>query len=270
MTTALPKVFSKISQTDSSYRTAGRRISWFARAFPSIAFFARMTSIVLRAAWKAKRGKYDGEAWAGSSLEVFQALENVGVKFDIKGIEHLRAVDGPCLIIGNHMSTLETMVLPGIIQPLRETTFVVKQQLITYPIFKHVMISRNPIAVTQTDPRGDFKLMMSGGQERLADGVSLVVFPQGERTQAWDPKQFNSIGVKLASRAGVPIVPVALKTDAWGLGAIISDFGKIDPSKTVHFEFAPPTEVNGRGAEENQAIVEFITEKLNDWKTGQQ
>lgn len=254
-----------LPESEGVYRTAGQRVGWFARLFPSIAFFMRYAGIVFRAAAKAKWSTYDGEAWTKSSLEVLHALEKSGVEFEVTGIDHLRQVDGPCLIIGNHMGTLETMILPGIIQPNREVTFVVKRALIEYPIFKHVMISRNPIAVSQTDPRGDFKLMMTGGQERLKNGVSLVVFPQGERTLSFDPKEFNSIGVKLASRADVPIVPVALKTDAWGLGSIVSDFGKIDPAKKVHFAFAPPIEVEGRGAEENEQIIQFIGDKLQEW-----
>ena len=262
-------IHPQLAVPDGIYQTEPRRVGLFSRLFPTISFFMRMPSIVLRAAWRAKRGRYDGQAWTDSSLEVLQALESVGVKFDIRGIEHLQAVDGPCLIVGNHMSTLETMILPGILQPLRETTFVVKQQLVTYPIFKHVMLSRNPIAVTQTDPRGDFKLMMTGGQERLASGVSLVVFPQGQRTNSWDPKQFNSIGTKLASKADVPIVPVALKTDAWAIGPIISDLGRIDPQKTVYFEFQPPITIEGRGTDENQAIIDFISQKLDEWQAAQ-
>ena len=265
LATAIPMTTNKLPAVDGVYRTTPRRISLLARLFPSLAFYWRMCGIVFSAAWKAKRGKYDGPTWASSSQDVLHALESVGVVFEITGLHHLESVDGPCLIVGNHQGTLETMVLPGLIQPVRETTFVVKRELIVYPIFKHVMISRDPIAVSQTDPRGDFKLMMSGGKERLAKGVSLVVFPQGERSEEFDPKQFNSIGVKLASRAKVPIVPVALKTDAWALGPIISDFGKIDPRKKVHFAFAPPIRVEGRGADENQAIIQFICDKLEQW-----
>jgi len=256
---------SRLPVVDGVYCTTPRNVSWFARTFPSMAFFVRLTGIVLRSSARAKWSTYDGDAWARSSLEVLNALEKVGVRFEVTGIDYLKQVEGPCLVIGNHMSTLETMILPGIIQPIREVTFVVKQALIDYPIFKHVMRSRNPIAVSQNDPRGDLKRMLLGGQQRLADGVSVVVFPQGERTPTFEPSHFNSIGVKLASRAGVPIVPVALQTDAWGLGPIISDFGKIDPNKTVHIAFGPPLDVAGRGAEENEAIIEFIGEKLNQW-----
>jgi 1-acyl-sn-glycerol-3-phosphate acyltransferase len=253
--------------TEDAYRTAPVRVSWLARRFPSLVFFARLTSIVIRAGLKAKWSTYDGQDWIRSSWEVTRALESVGVQIEVTGLHYVRDGEGPCLVVGNHMSTLETMVLPGLIQPLRQVTFVVKEQLIHYPIFKHVMRSRDPIAVSQTDPRGDLKRMLSGGLERLARGVSLIVFPQGERTQDFRPDEFNSIGVKLASRAEVPIVPLALRTDAWDLGAIISDFGRIDPRKKVHFAFGPPLTVEGRGTAENEKIIQFISTKLSAWKT---
>jgi len=262
-TLALP--LSELPVVEGVYRTASRRVSWLARTFPSLTFYGRLAGIVLRAAAKAKWSTYDGQAWTNSSLEVLHALEKVGVEFEITGVEHLEAVDGACLVVGNHMGTLETMILPGIIQPIRNVTFVVKRALVTYPIFKHVMRSRDPIAVSQTDPRADLKIMLTGGQERLAKGISLVVFPQGERTDTFEPRNFNSIGVKLAGRAGVPIVPLALVTDAWGPGAVVSDFGRIAPSKKVRFAFGAPLTVEGRGAKENEAIIAFICEKLREW-----
>ncbi|MCG8449483.1 MAG: 1-acyl-sn-glycerol-3-phosphate acyltransferase [Pirellulales bacterium] len=252
---------------DGTYRTVPRPISWLARKFPEIVFYAKATAIVFRAAWKAKRSRYDGAAWTQSSLEVLQALESVGVEFEITGIEQFEQLDEPFLVVGNHMSTLETMVLPCVIQPFHEVTFVIKESLLKYPIFKHVMRSRDPIPVTQKNVRHDFKAMLTGGLKRLKQGVSLIVFPEGERTPVFDPEQFNSIGVKLASRADVPIVPLALETGAWGLGKIIGDVGKIDPTKKVRFAFGTPLRVEGRGDNQQQALIDFIREKLATWNS---
>ena len=77
-----------------------------------------------------------------------------------------------------------------------------------------------------------------------------------------DPSEFNTIGVKLAKRAGVPVVPIALKTDAWGNGKHLKDFGKIDPSKKVRFVFGRPLLVSEQGGEEHRAIIAFICEKV--------
>jgi len=257
-----------LSYVDGEYRTATRKISWLASRFPSIAFYSQMAAIVWRAGLKASRGPYGDQDWVNSSLEVVRALERVGVEFEVTGIEHLKQLDSPCLVVGNHMSTLETCVLPGLVQPCRDVTFVVKQSLLDYPVFKHVMRSRDPIAVSQTDPRADFKAMMQGGQERLAKGISLIVFPEGERAAKFNPDAFNTIGVKLARKADVPIVPLALETSAWGIGKWIPDMGKIDPSRKVHFTFGEPISVEGRGTEEQEQIVAFIVDKLSAWNNG--
>ena len=250
---------------DGEYRTAPRRVSWFARLFPSIAFHSRLAGIVWRAGLKARREHYGDDDWVKSSLEVVRALERVGVEFEVTGMHYLERLDSPCLVIGNHMSTLETTVLPGLIQPYRDVTFVVKQSLLDYPVFKYVMRSRDPIAVSQRDPRQDFKAMMEGGLSRLEKGVSLVIFPGGVRAPKFNPAEFNKIGVKLARRAGVPIVPFALDTNAWGVGRWFSDLGRIDPSQKVRFAFGEPIEVRGRGTEEHEAVVKFVCEKLAAW-----
>jgi 1-acyl-sn-glycerol-3-phosphate acyltransferase len=163
------------------------------------------------------------------------------------------------------MSTLETFTLPGTLVPIRPVTFVVKQSLVDYPIFGHVMRSRDPITVGRTNPREDLKAVLEGGTDRLARGISIVIFPQTTRRPVFDPAEFNSIGVKLAKRAGVPIVPIALKTDAWSNGTLAKDYGPIKPSRTAHFAFGPPLAVTGRGEAEHEEIVRFITRHLIIW-----
>ena len=142
---------------------------------------------------------------------------------------------------------------------------IVKDSLLTYPVFGHVMRSRNPIAVGRSNPREDLKAVMEGGKERLGNGVSLIIFPQTTRTPAFDPAEFNTLGVKLARRADVPVVPLALVTDAWGTGKRFKDFGKIDPSKAVHLAFGEPMRIEGRGEAEHEAIIEFIQGNLKAW-----
>jgi 1-acyl-sn-glycerol-3-phosphate acyltransferase len=251
---------------NGDYRTAPRRISLFSRTFPSLAFFGTFFGVVMRAARQAKAGRYGGYEWSQSSLEVLRILESVGCQFEITGVDNLRRVSGPCVLIGNHMSTLETGVLPCIIQPVKEVTFVVKQSLVDYPIFKYVMRSRDPIAISQVNPREDLKMMLEGGADRLARGISLVVFPEGERRTAFAPAEFNTIGVKLASRAGVPLLPIALETSAWPRGKFVSDVAHINPRRKIRFALGEPVTVHGRGADEHQAVIAFIQQHLAAWR----
>lgn len=255
-----------IELTGDTYRTAPRHISFAARLFPSAFFYWHAFLVVFRASSLAKRGRYDTRAWCNSSLATLRALEQVGVQVEVSGIDYFRNLNGPCVFIGNHMSTLETFVLPVLISTFRESTFVVKQSLVEYPVFKYVMRARNPVTVGRSNPRDDLKAVMEGGVERLKAGTSIIIFPQTTRTSVFDPEAFNTIGVKLAKKAGVPVVPVALKTDAWGNGKLLKDYGTIDPGKKVHFAFGEPMQIQDRGTEEHARVIEFITAKLGEWE----
>jgi len=229
-------------------------------------FTVKYARIVFKSRKQAIRGIYDTKAWADSSIFIFRFIEKAGGVFRISGMENISKDPGPVVFISNHMSTLETMVLPGIIAPHREVTFVVKESLVKHPLFGHVMRSRDPIVVGRTDARKDFEVVMTKGMELLSKGISIVIFPQSTRSNDFDPEEFNSLGVKLAKKAGVNVVPTALKTDFWGKGKVIKELGPLDSKKIIYFKFGESFAVTGAGKSENQRIIEFIQESLFEWK----
>lgn len=251
---------------NSRYSSAPAKVTLLSRILPSSIFYMKFIGVVLKAGFRAKRGVYTDKLWGLDSLRIVQLLEEAGLQFEITGLENLEHLDKACVFIGNHMSIMETLILPIIILPYTEVTFVVKDSLLNYPVFKHVMCSRNPVAVTRTNPRQDFKTVMTEGTDRLADNISVVVFPQTTRSTGFDPQHFGSIGTKLAKKAGAPIIPFALKTDAWQNGKTIKDFGKLNPEIPVKVAFGKPLEITGKGNEEHQLVADFIAEKLAEWK----
>lgn len=228
-------------------------------------FIYKYAKIVLITRKHARSGIYGDKAWADSSYYIFRLIEKCGGRFHLSGMENIASAPEPVLFIGNHMSTLETMILPGVISPLRKVTFVVKESLVKHPLFGDVMRSRNPIVVGRTDPRKDFEAVMNGGMELLSKGISIIIFPQSTRSVEFRPDDFNSLGVKLAKKAGVKVVPVALKTDFWGNGKFIKELGPIDRHKPIYIKFGEPFPVTGSGKEENQKIIGFIQSSLEDW-----
>jgi len=247
------------------YRSPERRVGWLMRAFPTCSFHPRMLWTVFLASRLAKRGLYPYAEWAWSAWRIAALLERIGARIAVDNVSVFDRLEGPCVIIGNHMSTLETFVLPAIVAPHRPVTFVVKRSLLHYPLFGHVMRSRDPVAVDRENPRDDLRAVLQGGAERLARGVSIIVFPQTTRTPRFDPEAFNTIGVKLARKAGVPVVPLALRSDAWGNGKWLKDFGRMSPEIPVRFRFGEPLTVAGNGRETHEAVVRFIQENLAAW-----
>jgi len=231
-------------------------------------FTCKYAGVVLRTRKEAIRKIYDTKAWTDSSLEILRFIEKTGGRFHITGMENIIKPDGPVLFISNHMSTLEAMILPCIIGPHRELTFVVKESLVKHPLFGDVMKSRNPVVVQRTDPRKDFEVVMTEGVKLLSEGVSIVIFPQSTRRVDFRPEEFHSLGVKLAKKAGVTVVPVALKTDFWDNGRFIKELGPIDRHKQIYIKFGEPFRVTGNGKDDNQRIIDFIQASLVEWNRG--
>ncbi|GAB4262209.1 lysophospholipid acyltransferase family protein [Deferrisoma sp.] len=244
-----------------------RRAGWLPRLLPrkELPFYARVLWIVARSRWEVGRGVYDGARWARSSEDIVRALEWVGVRITIEGMGVLRRFEGPAVFVANHMSTLETFVLPALIQPVKPVTFVVKDTLLRYPWFGPILASRDPIAVGRKNPREDLVRVLEEGRDRLGRGMSIVVFPQTTRSDALRLDRFNTIGAKLAARSGVPLVPVALRTDAWGTGRRFKDFGPVRPNLPVRFRFGDPLAPGPRGTEAHAACVAFLRETLTEW-----
>jgi 1-acyl-sn-glycerol-3-phosphate acyltransferase len=257
----------RLELTDGIYRTPERGVSFFSKALPSLVGSWRILRCVFWASGMSKRGLLGDEEWSRSCMGVIRALESVGVSFEITGMENMDSVEGPCVFVANHMSTLETFCLPAMILPHGSLTFVVKKSLTEYPVFRHIMRATQAIPVTRENPREDLKAVLEGGARRLGEGMSIVIFPQTTRSTEFRPEEFNSLGIKLARRAGVPVVPIALKTDAWGVGKFFfKDFGKIDPSKKVYFSFGRPITISGKGDEEHQEVMRFIGSRLSEWR----
>ncbi|MEZ5001252.1 MAG: lysophospholipid acyltransferase family protein [Bacteroidales bacterium] len=228
-------------------------------------FTVKYIGIVIRTRRLAVKGRYFKKEWAQSSYDILKLLENAGAKFHIDGIDNIRNTTGPLVFICNHMSTLETMILPCIVAPIMDVTFVVKDSLVKHPLFGPVMRSRDPIVVSRKNSREDLQKVLDQGSEILRGGRSVIIFPQATRREVFDRAAFNTLGVKLAARNNVMVIPVALRTDFWKNGKLIKDLGPLDRSAPVMFSFGKPMRIEGNGKKEHSAIIDFITSNLVEW-----
>lgn len=228
-------------------------------------FWANIVANASRSRWWVARGRYDHAAWMRTSSAVFRLAEACGGRFHITGLDHVRQAGRATVFVANHSSTLETMILPSIIGEIRPLCFVVKESLIRYPIFGPVVAASNPIVVGRSSPREDLQHVLTAGAERLAAGVSIVLFPESTRSATFDPDQFNSLGAKLARKTAVSLLPIALKTDFVGLGSLLRDFGPLHRERPIHIAFGPPLPVTGTGKAAHQESVTFIAQKLAEW-----
>lgn len=230
-------------------------------------FYAVNFGVFCRTGRLGQLGKLDKEAQIWMSSINLRLTERCGSRVHVRGREHLRALNGrPVVLMGNHMSLLETGVFHAIAREYVDFAFVVKDSLMRVPYFKDILSAIGNIPVERKDPREDLKTVLTEGKKLLESGKSLIVFPQSTRTATLDPDKFNSLGVKIAKSAGVPVVPFALKTDFLSQGrGIFRDLGPVHPGRDTWFEFGPAMEITGNGKEQLQQTVEFIQDRLDKW-----
>ena len=231
----------------------------------TLIYYLRLFSIILVESLIARKKPYEGETWAKGSLDVLKIVESAGGEFHISGLKSLSGYHGPVVYVANHMSLLDTLVLPCILLAFGKVTFVVKEGLLKYPVLGTIIRAIHPIAVTRENPRQDLKTVLNQGLSLISSGCSIIIFPQATRSAIFDETTFNSLGVKLAQRANVPVVPIALKTDFQGNGKIIKDMGPVDPSKKLYIKFGEPMFVEGKGQVIHQKIITFISQNLKTW-----
>jgi 1-acyl-sn-glycerol-3-phosphate acyltransferase len=259
--------FWHILKTNFGYHSSQPR-GFLVKKFPfwaTFIYYVQLLSIILIQSITARKGVYDRETWARGSLGVAKIVESAGGRLHVSGLKGVVGHQDPLVYVANHMSLLDTLVLPCILLAFNSVTFVVKKGLLRYPVFGSIIRAIHPIAVTRQNPREDLKLVLNQGQALISQGCSIIIFPQATRSSVFDTASFNSLGVKLARKAGVPVVPVALKTDFQGNGRIIKDMGSVDPSKEIYIKFGEPIPVEENGQVTHQQIVTFITENLTAW-----
>ena len=226
----------------------------------------RVCSMIIRAFFSLVRGRPSSAVWFEHSIRITRIVEACGGRVSIRGAHHLACENAP-VIVSNHMSALETLLLPSAIVTFHDMTTVVKDSLLNYPLFSRILRTVKAIGVTRTDPRKDLATVLSQGPQVLKEDRALLLFPQGTRSREFDASRFNSLGVKLAKRAGVSLIPLAVKTDFHGVGRWVKDFGPVDRSQHIHLAFGAPltVDVDGNAREVHQKAVSFIADQLRAW-----
>lgn len=238
-----------------------------ARVLPGTApaFYWYVLRIILWARSLAVNGKFGDAALAEGGLRFARYTEACGGRLHVTGLDSLRTTTTPAVFVANHMSVLETFLLPGMIVPIKPLKFVVKESLVSHPLFGPIMSALDPITVTRTNTRDDLRNVLEQGAEALRSGRSMCIFPQSTRRPVFVQSTFNSLGARLAHRAAAPIIPVALKTDLWGIGKRVKDVGRVDTSKEVRFAFGEVIRPTQHPKTAHEQVLEFLKQHLPAW-----
>src|SRR5512139_16531 len=135
------------------------------------------------------------------------ALALTGLTPRVTGLEQLAGLDGPLIVVANHASFLDALVLSAVLPP--RFAYVAKQELLQKPLAAIPLRRLGSAFVERFDSaRGveDTRAL----EERVRAGDSLVFFPEGTFVAEPGLLPFRLGAFMLAARTGRPVLPVAL------------------------------------------------------------
>ena len=142
----------------------------------------------------------------------------------VGGLENMPA--GPVIFACKHQSSWETLafsrLFPG-------AATVMKRELVLIPVVGWAMARVGNIAVERGDGSKALRGLVKQARATLAEGRSILIFPEGTRVAVGDERPYQVGTAALYRQLGVPVVPVALNSGLfWGRRKFIKRPGVID------------------------------------------
>ena len=139
--------------------------------------------------------------WAQSILWYLRII--CGIQVRVIGKENVPTK--PVVVVANHQSTWETYALYHLLYPV---CTVLKKELTYIPIFGWLLLWSRPIVIDRKKKATAMKEILRQGRNRLNDGLSVLIFPEGTRVPTTETRSHMPGGAMLAAKSGVDVLPV--------------------------------------------------------------
>jgi 1-acyl-sn-glycerol-3-phosphate acyltransferase len=159
----------------------GSRVSWVAR------LIIRVSYIIF--------------VWLAKVLRLFR------VEVDKASLNKIKSVHSH-VVVANHPSLIDIVILTSLLPP---STGFAKKDAARNPFYSRVVKS---VFIPNEDPA----IALEEGIKALKSGLNVIIFPQGTRTRQGEDRKLHRGAANVALRAGVPVLPIRIKTNVPVLG----------------------------------------------------
>ena len=150
----------------------------------------------------------------------------LGIPYRLAGAENLPT--RPVVVLCKHQSAWETLMLQEV---FKDTVFVWKKEIKYIPFFGWALASIPMIETDRSATKAALKSLVDQGRDRLENGYTVIIFPEGTRSQPGSKNRYKGGGAHLAVETGTPVVPVALNSgEFWGRNALFKKCGTVTVS----------------------------------------
>ena len=216
----------------SAWETLCSIWSWFVLGASMVVWLPLMALLRL-----LTRRSDPGRYWVGymfRQIGVLMATVNPLWQFRISGIK-LQDPRRPYLVVSNHESFVDILLISHLPWEMK---WLSKAELFKIPVLGWLMRLAGDIPVDRSSARSAAEAMVRC-KEILKQNVSVIIFPEGTRSETREMLPFKDGAFRLAIDAGVPILPLAvsgaataLRKHDWRLGRSVAEVRVLEPVET--------------------------------------
>ena len=189
-------------------------------------------------------------SWGPMIMDMF------GCDLVVEGLENLPE-EGPVVIVGNHQGYADIAAYFAAFRKF-QFAFVAKKELAKIPLYGKWMPRIRSVFIERDDPRASLEAIKAG-VDLIEKGFSLVIYPEGTRSKGPIPGPFMKGSLKLATKPGVPIVPVSMH----GTYKMYEQTGVIRPA-TIRIIVHEPIETKGLSRQEERELNDRVEKIVKD------
>lgn len=179
-----------------------------------------------------------------------------GVKLEVNGLDNIPD-DQAVLFVGNHISFFDIIVTYPLMK--RPTGYIAKKEIKKVPFLSWWMYFVNCIFLDRKDPRQGLKSVLEAS-EKIKNGTSIFLFPEGTRSKDGKLAQFKDGGFKIATKAKAPIIPLGIQ----GTSDILENHFPIIKSGKVIVNFGKPVYTSEMSKAEQKSLPDLVREQVKE------
>lgn len=180
-------------------------------------------------------------------------IKAAGTTIEIKGKENLPQ-SGPVVYMCTHKGLYDSPILADLLE--EPIIFIGKDETKKMPIIGKWFDAMGCIYLARDDMKKSLEAILEGIKE-LKEGQSLVIFPEGTRYKGKEMGSFKAGSFKLATKAQVPIVPIAMQNTY----KILEEKGRIQKA-TVQINIGRPIDVASLSKEQQKNLPKQVEEQV--------
>jgi len=171
------------------------------------------------------------------------------IRSHVRGVEHLTP---GAMIASKHQSAWDTLMLWN---TLGNPAFILKRGLYLIPIFGWYLARGGHIGIDRKAGRDAMRAIMEQTPKLVAQGRSIVIFPEGTRMRRGQETTFRPGVARISKALQLPVIPAALNA-----GSFWPKYTPIKYAGDAVLEFLPPVAPCGS---DQQAWLNALQRSIN-------